>query len=194
MEHNVKNISVPDDVTTYHIGMDFNIDPLCATVSYIKNNVVYVFDEIQIWGSNTQEMVAEIHDRYKNKRIIVYPDPACRQRKTSAGGQTDLSILQNGGFNCRVPSRHMAVRDRINSMNSKLCSAAGIRAVIFHPRCKNTINSLAKQCYKEGTSLPDKTQGFDHMNDALSYMISFLYPVTRDFTRTAPQRFTVGVR
>ncbi len=194
MEHNVKHFAVPEDVTTYHIGMDFNLDPMSAVVSYIKDNIVYVFDEIQIWGSNTQEMVDEIHNRYKNKKIVVYPDPASRQRRTSAGGKTDLSILMNAGFVCKVPNSHMAVRDRINSMNSKLCSSAGIRTVIFHPRTKNMLNSVSKQCYKEGTSLPDKTQGLDHMNDAISYMVSFLYPVTRDFKTTAPQRFTVGVR
>jgi len=139
-------------------------------------------------------MVDEIHNRYKNKKIVVYPDPASKQRRTSAGGKTDLSILMNAGFVCKVPNSHMAVRDRINSMNSKLCSSAGIRTVIFHPRTKNMLNSISKQCYKEGTSLPDKTQGLDHMNDAISYMVSFLYPVTRDFKTTTPQRFTVGVR
>ncbi len=194
MEHNVKHFEVPEDVTTYHIGMDFNLDPMSAVVSYIKDGIVHIFDEIQIWGSNTQEMVDEIHNRYKNKKIVVYPDPASKQRRTSAGGKTDLSILMNAGFVCKVPNSHMAVRDRINSMNSKLCSSAGIRTVIFHPRTKNMLNSISKQCYKEGTSLPDKTQGLDHMNDAISYMVSFLYPVTRDFKTTTPQRFTVGVR
>jgi hypothetical protein len=97
----------------------------------------------------------------------------------------------NGGFACKVPYKHMAIRDRVNSVNSKLCSSAGIRTVIFHPRAKNVLNSIAKQCYKEGTSLPDKTQGFDHMNDALGYLISFLYPITRNFTPTIPERFIV---
>jgi len=146
------------------------------------------------YGDPTHRMVNEIHNRYKNKKIIMYPDPASRQRKTSAGGKTDLSILQNAGFVCKVPGKHMAVRDRINSVNSKLCSAAGIRGIVIHPKCKNLLNTLAKQCYKEGTSLPDKTQGLDHMNDALGYLISFLYPITRDFKATTTQRFTVGVR
>jgi hypothetical protein len=194
MQHNVKQFEVPETETIYHIGMDFNISPLAAVVSYIKDGIVHIFDEIQIWGSNTNEICDEIHNRYKNKKIVVYPDPAARQRKTSAGGKTDLSILQNAGFVCKVPGRHMAVRDRINSVNSKLCSAAGIRGIVIHPKCKNLLNTLAKQCYKEGTSLPDKTQGFDHMNDALGYLISFLYPITRDFTSKTPQRFTVGVR
>ena len=194
MQHNVKQFEMPEDVNIIHIGMDFNLDPMASVVSYIKDGIVHIFDEIQIWGSNTQEMVNEIHNRYKNKKIVVYPDPASRQRKTSAGGKTDLSILQNAGFVCKVPGKHMAVRDRINSVNSKLCSAAGIRGIVIHPKCKNLLNTLAKQCYKEGTSLPDKTQGLDHMNDALGYLISFLYPITRDFTATATQRFTVGVR
>ena len=178
MEHNVKNISVPDDVTTYHLGMVFNLDPLCATVSYIKDNVVYVFDEIQIWSSNTDELCQEIHRRYPGIKIFVYPDPASRQRKTSAGGRTDLSILQNAGFICKVPTRHMAVRDRINSVNAKLHSASGHRGIYIHPKCKNLLNSISKHTYKEGTVLPDKTQGLDHMTDAIGYKISFLYPVS----------------
>ena len=191
MKHNVKHFEVPDDVNVLHIGGDFNLDPMSAVVSYIKNNIVYVFDEIQIWSSNTDELCKEIHNRYKNKKIIFYPDPASRQRRTSAGGKTDLSILQNAGFICKVPNRHMAIRDRVNSVNSKLCSSADIRSVIFHPKVRNVLNSISKQCYKEGTSLPDKTSGLDHMNDALGYLISFLYPITRDFTSTRPQRFTV---
>ena len=191
IKHNVKHFEVPEDITTYHIGCDQNLDPMSAVVSYIKDNIVYVFDEIQIWSSNTEEMAQEIHNRYKNKKIVIYPDPAARQRRTSAGGKTDLSILQNSGFVCKILYRHMAVRDKINSVNSKLCSAAGIRGVVIHPKCKNLLNTLAKQCYKEGTSLPNKIGDLSHMGDALGYLISFLYPITRDFTPTMPQRFTV---
>jgi len=189
-EHSVKTFTVPDNETILHIGMDFNLDPLCAVVSYIKDGIVHFFDEIQIWSANTDEMCEEIHRRYPNKKIFVYPDPACRQRRTSAGGKTDLSILQNAGFICKVNNHHMPVRDRINSANAKLCSASGIRGVVIHPKCKNLLNSLAKHSYKEGTSLPDKTEGFDHMTDAFSYLISFLYPIKRHYETQEPQRFT----
>ena len=80
-----------------------------------------------------------------------------------------------------MPPRHMAVRDRINSVNAKLFSASGERQVFIHPKCKNMLNSVSKHTYKEGTVLPDKTQGFDHMNDALGYLISFLYPIRTAF-------------
>ena len=52
--------------------------------------------------NNKSELVEEINNRYSGKHIFVYPDPASKQRKTSAGGRTDLSILKNAGYNVRV--------------------------------------------------------------------------------------------
>lgn len=191
MSENVKNIEQPLDNNILHIGMDFNLDPMSAVVSYIKDGVINVIDEICIWSSNTDEMCQEIHRRYPGKKIFVYPDPAAKARKTSAGGKTDISILTNAGFLPKVMPRHMAVRDRINSVNAKLCSAMGVRGIYIHPKCKNLLNSIAKQTYKEGTVLPDKTQGFDHMNDALGYLISFLYPIKTEHDYVTPERFAV---
>jgi hypothetical protein len=193
MNKNVTNCDIDKDTNIIHIGIDFNLDPMSAVVSYIKDGIVYVMDEIQIWSSNTDEICSEIHRRYPGKKIFVYPDPASRQRKTSAGGRTDLSILQNAGFIPKLMNRHMAVRDRINSVNAKLCSADGQRGIFIHPKCKNLLNSIAKQTYKEGTVLPDKTQGFDHMNDALGYLISFLYPIRTNFEESTTDRFTVKI-
>ena len=74
-----------------------------ACVGQIEKDKIYIVDEIVIYSSNTDEMVQEIRDRYGTKcTIFIYPDPASRQRKTSAGGRTDLSILQNGGFHVKV--------------------------------------------------------------------------------------------
>ena len=82
-----------------HIGIDFNIDPVSAVISEVKQDDLYVYDEIVIYSSNTDELVEEINNRYFGKHIFVYPDPASKQRKTSAGGRTDLSILKNAGYN-----------------------------------------------------------------------------------------------
>jgi hypothetical protein len=191
MRHNISSLTEPLDNTILHIGIDFNLDPMSAVVSYIKDNKIYVMDEIQIWSSNTDELCEEIHRRYRGKKIFVYPDPASKQRKTSAGGRTDLSILTNAGFLPKMMNRHMAVRDRINSVNAKFCSAMGERGIFIHPKCKNLLNSVAKQTFKEGTVLPDKTQGFDHMNDALGYLVSFLYPIKTFYESNTTERFTV---
>ena len=83
---NVRHFSLPLDNSVIHIGIDFNLDPMSAVVSYIDNGVVNIFDEIEIWSSNTDELVQEIHRRYPGKKIFTYPDPAARQRKTSGTG------------------------------------------------------------------------------------------------------------
>jgi hypothetical protein len=175
---------------TIHVGMDFNIDPMSCVIAEIKNDDVYVYDEIQIYSSNTQEMVQELKNRYYGYQIIVYPDPAAKQRKTSAGGVTDIAILKNAGFNIRVRNSHPLVRDRINSVNTKLKNANGKNSLFIANKCKSAIKSLERQIYKDGTTVPDKDNGYDHFNDSLGYMIEYLYPLRRNFTPSEPKRWS----
>ena len=183
-------LDIGDDNGTLHIGMDFNLDPMSAVICIRKGGKLYAIDEIVMYGSNTDEMVAEIKDRYGNRNIIIYPDPASRQRKTSAGGRTDLSILQNAGFSVKAKNSHALVRDRINAVNSRLLSGDGKRHFYVSPKCKQTIKSLERQTYKEGTSVPNKDDGFDHMNDALGYLIEYLFPVRTEYDTPQPTRWT----
>lgn len=163
-----------------YVGMDFNIDPMSAVIATRAGDTLHIIDEIRLFSSNTQEMCAEIKQRFPKSKAWVYPDPAGNQRKTSAGGQTDVTILSNAGFVVKAPRIHTPVRDRINAVNSRLCDTIGIRRLFIDPKCKYTIEGLERQTYKEGTSQPDKDSGYDHMNDALGYMVDYLFPVRRD--------------
>ena len=190
------NFSREQSVVRYHgepsrilIGMDFNLDPMSAVVMTRSGNMLHAFDEIVIFGSNTDEMADEIRRRFGTKNVTIYPDPACRQRKTSAGGRTDLSILQNAGFEVKVRNSHSAIRDRINAVNSRLRSADGVRQLFVDPKCKKTIESLERQTYKEGTSQVNK-DGYDHMNDALGYAVDYLFPIRKQYEAQPPQRWT----
>jgi phage terminase large subunit len=177
---NVANIDV------LYTGWDFNIDPMSVVIATRQGDTLYVVDEIRMFSSNTQEAVDELKSRYPKTRIWAYPDPASRQRKTSAGGVTDLTILQNAGFVVKCPNAHTPVRDRINAVNSRLCDTNGIRHLYIHPRCKYTIEGLERQIYKEGTTSPDKDGGYDHQMDALGYMVDYLFPVQRVRENTQP--------
>jgi len=183
-------VKAEDDGGVLHCGLDMNIDPMSCVVALRKGNSLICIDEIVIYGSNTDEMAKEIHQRYPNRQIIIYPDPAARQRKTSAGGRTDLSILNNSGFMTKARSAHPAVRDRINSVNSRLKSGSGERHLFFTDKCKQAIKSLERQTYKEGTSQPNKDDGYDHMNDALGYMVEYLFPIKTDYKIEQPTRWT----
>lgn len=186
-EESVKAFS--GDMSDLHIGMDFNLDPMSAVVFVRSGGDLYAVDEIVMYGSNTDEMVDEIKSRYPKSRITIYPDPACRQRKTSAGGRTDLSILQNAGFAVNVRNKHSSVRDRINSVNARLLNANGERHLFVDPKCKQVIKSLERQTYKEGTSQPEK-DGYDHMNDALGYLVEYLHPIKKQYDTQQPTRWT----
>jgi phage terminase large subunit len=179
---NLVNDFTPD-YKLLHIGIDFNVDPMSAVVIEQKEDKLYVIDEIRIFSSNTQELCDEIKQRYPKSRIMAYPDPAGNQRKTSAGGQTDIMILRNNNFVVKVPSSHTPVRDRINAVNSRLKDSTSQIKLFVLSHCKHTIDGLLKHSYKEGTSQPDKNSGYDHMMDALGYCVDFIYPVKRDYDR-----------
>lgn len=192
-------VDVPDidkyNIDVIYVGIDFNIDPVSAVIATRKGDDLYVFDEIRMYSSNTEELVAEIRSRYPKSKVWAYPDPAGHQRKTSAGGRTDITILQNAGFLVKAPRHHTPVRDRINSVNSRLCDTNGIRHLLIHPRCKYTIEGLERHTYKEGTSQPDKDSGYDHMMDALGYMCDYLFPIKREreIDPYAPKRWTHSI-
>jgi Terminase large subunit, T4likevirus-type, N-terminal/Terminase RNaseH-like domain len=167
-----------------HIGIDFNVDPMSAVVAVRTNMGLHVIDEIRIYGSNTDELVDEIKTRYTASRITCYPDPAGAARKTSAGNRSDHTILRAAGFQIKAPSSHNPIRDGVNAVNAKLLNSHGETHLYIDPKCKYVIECLEKQTYKTGTSQVDKTHGFDHMNDALRYMVDYLFPIRQP---TEPQ-------
>jgi len=174
-----------------YIGMDFNVDNnSCVIAIRPTANVLHVIDEIKLMGSNTDEMVEEIRNRYPTHKITVFPDPSGSQRKTSAGGRTDHTILRTAGFTVKAPHGHNAIRDGVNAVNSKLRNSNGETTLFFDPKCKYSIECLEKHVYKEGTSIPDKDSGFDHMNDALRYMVDYLHPIRAQVTPPPTQMWS----
>jgi hypothetical protein len=184
------------DLSMIYIGMDFNIDPMSAVIAVRQGDNLYVIDEIRMFSSNTTEIVEEIKTRYSKSKIFVYPDPAGRSRSTKSGGASDFIHLQNAGFVVKAPNAHTPVRDRINAVNSRLKDAKGVSHLFIHPKCKYTIEGLERQTYREGTTQPDKESGYDHMMDALGYMVDYLFPVRRDIdpALTIPQRWGHALR
>ena len=189
----VKELPQPDTGVIY-VGMDFNFDPMSAIIAQVKGNEVYIYDEIMMRGSSTEDMVNEINHRYAYSKVVVFPDPASKQRKTSAGGKTDLSILINAGYDVKVRTYHTPIRDRVNAVNTKLKNAANERTLFIHPKCKNTIDSLQRLTYKEGTNQVDKDSGLDHMADAVGYLVDYLFPIKVIHETVEPSRWTFGTQ
>ena len=187
-DENIKELPNAD-LRTLYIGGDFNVAPINAAIMVREGEDLYIIDEIQMYSSNTNELCDEIKRRYPQSKVFFYPDPSGAARKTSANGHTDFTILQNAGFNVKAPRRHDPVRDRINALNARLRSADSKNHLFVSKRCKYSIESLEKYCFKPGTQIPDKDSGFDHMFDAISYCVAFIFPLQRVQEPFVPERW-----
>lgn len=169
-----------------HIGMDFNVRPMTAAISVEEidkegNETITFFDEIVTSGfSNTQQMCDKIKDRYPQATVFVYPDPTGNKHQPSAPiGVTDMTILRDNGFIVCAPSAPYASKDKWNTVNNAMCSADGTRRVrVSRKRCPHLSDSLNGFVFKENGE-PDKSQGFDHITDAMAYEICYKLPIRR---------------
>ena len=182
-----RNLNVSDKVVfnpklPIYIGQDFNIDPMSSCICQIQpNGEVWVVDEVSLLGSNTFETCDELEKRYWRfmNHIIVYPDPAGGS-KQHARGETDLDIFREKGFKkIKYRRKHPAVADRINSVNKMIRAANGDIKLKINPKCRNLITSLEQSTYKEGGRDVDKSQGIEHMADALGYFLEIEFPVRK---------------
>lgn len=162
------------------VWVDFNVSPMSAAIAVATPQGYHIVDEVVIYNSNTQELIDEITTRYGSKRVTAFPDPAGTQRKTSAGGLTDIKILQNAGWEVKHRRNHPTIKDRVNAVNSALQPIKGQPKVLVDPRCRKSIESFRKMTYKEGTTVPDKSSGWDHMTDAIGYGIEYLLPIKKN--------------
>lgn len=154
------------------IGMDFNVDPMSAVVAQKAGKQCQVLREFVIPNSNTREMARVIKQHFPRRRYICMPDPSGKARKTSANvGETDFSILREEGFAVIAPDSAPAIVDRINNTNTLLLNGAGERNLLIDPSCKHLIKAYEGVTAKEGTNLPDKTLGLEHVSDAADYLI-----------------------
>jgi hypothetical protein len=161
------------------VGLDFNVGEMTAVIAVKAADELHVIDEVIVPNANTQLMAEELKQRYPARKLRAFPDPSGRSRKTSAAaGVTDFTILEQAGILVFAPAASYAVVDKINTVNSLLCSAAGRRRLFIHTRCKRLIRGLEQLPYKEGTNQPDKNQGLDHVCDALGYLAMGIFPLT----------------
>lgn len=164
------------------VGQDFNIDPMSSCIMQPQENgEVWVVDELDLRGSNTEEVCDELDRRYWKlmNNIVLFPDPA-GQYKQHARGESDLDIFRERGFRRqKFHRKHPPVADRVNAVNRMLKNANGDVRLRVAPHCKATITAFEQTIYQEGGREVDKKAGVEHMADACGYCIEYMFPVRK---------------
>jgi hypothetical protein len=141
---------------------------MSAVVAIRQSNTLLVIDEIS-GAHDTDALAQEIKRRYPDHRTYVYPDASGGNRSTNAS-QTDIQILESYGFSNQSPKSNPSVRDRVAAVQALLENGKSQIRLQVSETCKRMIECLELQSYNEKGD-PDKDGGYDHMNDALGYVI-----------------------
>ena len=150
------------------VGVDFNIGNMSAVIGVRVNDKLIIVDELTA-VHDTDALAKEIKRRYPHQRIFVYPDASGGNRSTNAT-HTDIAILESYGFSNQSPRSNPPVRDRIASVQALLENGQGKVRLEIAPSCRRLIECLELQSYTEKGD-PDKEAGYDHVNDALGYLV-----------------------
>jgi len=150
------------------VGVDFNVGNMSAVIAIRQGSSLLVVDEIS-GAHDTDALAQSIKSRYPTHRIYVYPDASGGNRSTNAA-QTDIQILESYGMSNQSPRSNPPVRDRVAAVQALLENGKGQVRMQVTDGCRKVIECLELQSYNEKGD-PDKDAGYDHMNDALGYII-----------------------
>ena len=167
-ENNVTNVMPEIGLEPLRIGLDFNIGNMNCVIGIIQDQKLLIFDEIS-GVHDTDALAQTIKSRYPMNKIYIYPDASGGNRSTNSS-QTDIAILQSYGFSNQSPRSNPPIRDRVSSVQALLCNGKGETRLYIHASCRKLIESMELQSYNDKGE-PDKESGYDHMADALGYLI-----------------------
>lgn len=179
-KHNLEMVQY-DPGRRVAIGMDFNVDPMTATLGHIYGDTYKQFGEIYQNNSNTFKMRDEIKSRFKVEDVEIFPDSTGKNRAANAD-KTSLAILKEAGFRVTAKSINPLVKDRINNVNSFIMDLGEKTRYKVNPTtCPKTINDFNRvERLADGSLNKDQEKfGLVHISDALGYLISYNFPVVK---------------
>jgi len=160
-----------------HIGMDFNVNNMSAVACAVRDGKVYAIREL-VQVRDTPSMIALIKRTFPGHPVTVYPDASGAKTVSSNASLSDISLLRGAGFTVLAHATNPRVRDRVAAMCAMI-HRQGLRRLFVDPTgCPTLIDALEQQAYDKNGD-PDKSGGHDHVNDALGYLVAYLFGIAR---------------
>lgn len=169
-----------------HWMHDQNFTPLSSAIGVIREDKLYLLDEIVLESAISRQSAEEFVERYKNhenKQVYIYGDPAGRagEKHGHASDYTEIEdVLKRNGwkFIRKVKPKHPSIKDRQNSVRAMICNTMGERKLFVNtqkaPYCHK---GLATVQVKTGSSFLEQDSKYQHITTAIGYMVDYLWPV-----------------
>jgi hypothetical protein len=185
------------------IALDFNVNPMSWHLGQFRGENSYWFDEIHVADTNTEECSRELVEKLvalKDAGLLLCSpmvqlcgDATGNSRNTKAT-QSDYDLIKRALDDAGItwtdstPAANPPVKQRVNTMNSRLCSAAGVRTLFYHPgRCPWLAVDFERVSWKEGVSsildqsvtaqIGNKTFTVSHASDGVGYAVCVYAPI-----------------
>lgn len=178
---------------------DWNVTFMSWVIGQFRNGKGhYFFDEVYLERSHTEEAAALFVHKFRehtkginflaDPNVIIVGDATGNAQKTSASGKTDFTILETAlrkaGITYRnlTPSSNPLVKDRVNTVNSRLKSADGTVQIWFHPKLapktKRDFQRVTWKLNATGAILDQTTDpSLTHLSDAVGYGVCVRNPM-----------------
>lgn len=178
-----ETIKPHEQLCWYH---DFNYTPLSSGIGVVRENKIYLLDEIILTSAVARQSAMEFCDKYKdhkNKKVLIYGDPSGRAGEKHGHLSDYLEIenyLKSEGwqFVRKVKPSTRSIKDGQNAVRAKIKNAAGDVFLYVNPTtAPYTHKSLATGCLKDGSSFIEEETEYQHIGTAIRYFIDFEWPV-----------------
>ncbi len=171
---------VAKDEDALHIGADFNVGRMAATVHVMegdRSDCVGEFSGL----FDTPDLIRAIQNRYPVQcnagRVYLYPDPSGKAREAVNASLSDHILLRQAGFAVYAPTSFIPIKDRVASLNARFCNAAGTRLTFVNDREAPRIAEALEQQVYDSNEMPDKSSGHDDISDSFGYFNHYHFPI-----------------
>jgi hypothetical protein len=198
----------PDPDGDFLVSLDFNVDPMCATIWQYTGKVIHAdggngilvpfkqlagVDQIELGpqaavghASLTDAMCAALKARgYTPDITTIYPDPAGKARSTS--GNPDIVILKRSGYD-KIKYRNAAPQFRKRQLCVNNLLAKGI--VVINPdKCPGMRRDweAVEQDPTDFSKIKDNPK-LTHHSDGFDYLADIEYPLSGAKPDSTPMR------
>ena len=179
-DFNESNIIKPTDLTDhthdFYLGMDFgfaNPTAICFMAVDRVTQQVIQFDELYATRTPIEKIIEQLKEKISDLKITIkaiYTDPAGNAEELSSG-LSPVDLLRKAGF--QVVNKGTRITPGLALVRSFIKAADGSIRYHVTNNCDKTIDNFYGYSYKtisdRQTEDPDKSDGHDHMMDAIRY-------------------------